>query len=99
LFQPETCVYAQYTIEVLQRSHVQEYLKNHHIPTAVHYPIPLHLQPVFADDYQQVHFPIAEMVAKSVMSLPMHPYLSEDDQDYIVNHLISALTHCQEQVA
>lgn len=76
-----TSVYAQYTIQVENRDQVQEKLKAAGIPTAVHYPIPLHLQPAFASlNLKEGSFPIAEQAAKRVMSLPMHPYLTEEQQ-------------------
>lgn len=74
-----TSVYAQYTIQVDNRDAVQKRLAEQGIPTAVHYPIPLHLQPVFAGPgYADGSFPLAEAAAKRVMSLPMHPYLIEN---------------------
>jgi len=80
-----TCVYAQYTIQVENRSAFQEQLKAQGVPTAVHYPIPLHLQPAFASaEVGRGSFPQAEKAAERVVSLPMHPYLSEDDQRNIV---------------
>jgi len=73
-------VYAQYTVQVDHREAVQEKLREVGIPTAVHYPIPLHLQPVFAGlNLPTGRFPLAESVAKRVVSLPMHPYLTEDE--------------------
>lgn len=93
-----TCVYAQYTIEVPQRSAIQEYLQKMNIPTAVHYPLPLNLQPVFANQgYDKDSFYQAEQAAKSVMSLPMHPYLTEAEQDLICDNLIAALSVYQEK--
>lgn len=84
-----TSVYAQYTIQVDDRDSVQESLKNAGIPTAVHYPVPLHLQPAFSSLNQSVgSFPIAEEAANRVMSLPMHPYLTDEQQDTICNALI-----------
>jgi UDP-2-acetamido-2-deoxy-ribo-hexuluronate aminotransferase len=80
-----TSVYAQYTIQVDDRNALQQKLKEEGIPTAVHYPVPLHLQPAFANLNQgEGSFPIAEMAAKCVMSLPMHPYLREEDIQKIV---------------
>jgi UDP-2-acetamido-2-deoxy-ribo-hexuluronate aminotransferase len=91
-----TSVYAQYTVEVSQRAKVEEGLKRCGIPTAVHYPVPLHLQPVFSElGYKPGDFPVSERVCNRVMSLPMHPYLTEDSQDRVVKSLrevISALT-------
>ena len=67
-----TSAWAQYTIQVDNRSEVQEKLKTEGIPTAVHYPIPLNKQPAVASD---VNVPIGDMIAERVLSLPMHPYL------------------------
>ena len=76
-----TSVYAQYTIQVENRVAVQDELKNRNIPTAVHYPLPLHLQPAFANlGHGKGSFPLSEHAAERVISLPMHPYLSEQDQ-------------------
>jgi UDP-2-acetamido-2-deoxy-ribo-hexuluronate aminotransferase len=83
-----TSVYAQYTVEVPERDKVEAAMKARGIPTAVHYPIPLHLQPVFANlGYRKGDFPIAEKAGDRVMSLPMHPYLSEADQNKVVQAL------------
>ncbi|MDF0604367.1 DegT/DnrJ/EryC1/StrS family aminotransferase [Neisseriaceae bacterium TC5R-5] len=85
-------VYAQYTVEVAQRDAVQAALSEQGIPSAVHYPIPLHLQPAFAYLGLGVgSFPQAEAAAKRVMSLPMHPFLDEATQDTIVAALKQAL--------
>lgn len=81
-----TCVYAQYTIQVDNREMVQEKLKACGIPTAVHYPISLNLQPVFSYLQQgEGSFPVAEKVARRVMSLPMSPWLTVNDQKETVN--------------
>jgi len=76
-----TSVYAQYTVQVENRDVVQETLKEAGIPTAVHYPIPLSRQPALACPER---FERSEYAAERVMSLPMHPYLKEADQDIIV---------------
>jgi UDP-2-acetamido-2-deoxy-ribo-hexuluronate aminotransferase len=76
-----TSVFAQYTIQVDHRDAVQKALNAAGIPTAVHYPIPLNLQPAFAYlDQPAGSFPISEVIAKRVVSLPMHPYLDADTQ-------------------
>ena len=76
-----TCVYAQYTIQVDERQALQEELTANGIPTAVHYPVPLHLQPAFSvPGVGRGSFPYAEAAAERVVSLPMHPYLSHGDQ-------------------
>jgi len=87
-----TSVYAQYTIEVANREKVEQSLKAQGIPTAVHYPMPLHLQPVFADLGQGAGaFPVAEAAGRRVLSLPMHPYLTEDQQARVVQALRAAV--------
>lgn len=85
-------VYAQYTIEVEARENLVAALQAQGIPTAVHYPIPLHLQPAFANlGLGEGTFPVAEAAAKRVMSLPMYPDLSVADQDKVVAELIKVL--------
>jgi UDP-2-acetamido-2-deoxy-ribo-hexuluronate aminotransferase len=83
-----TSVYAQYTVEVADRAKVEQQMKSRGIPTAVHYPVPLHLQPVFADLKQgKGSFPMSESAAERVISLPMHPYLTEEQQLTVVKAL------------
>lgn len=81
-----TSVYAQYTLRVKDRDLLQKKLNESGIPTAIHYPIPLHLQPVFsALNYSDGSFPVAEKAAKEVLSIPMHPYLSFAEADRAAN--------------
>jgi len=75
-------VFAQYTVFVEDRAAVQEKLKEQGIPTAVHYPVPLNEQPAYRDLSAGVT-PVASGVAKRVMSLPMGPYLKEEEQRQI----------------
>jgi len=83
-----TSVYAQYTVQVLDRDSVQAAMTKRNIPTAVHYPRPLHLQPAFAELGQGPgSFPVAEEAAKRVISLPMHPYLTDEQQVTVVQAL------------
>jgi len=83
-----TSVWAQYSIRVQSRDHVQEKLKKVGVPTAVHYPSPLHLQECFNYlGYSLGDFPESEKVSKEIMSLPMNPYLTEEQQLYIINAL------------
>lgn len=87
-----TSVYAQYTLRVKNREQVQQKLKETGIPTAVHYPVPLHLQPAFANLSQgEGSYPISETAAKEVMSLPMGPDLDIDTQNMIIDCLIQAV--------
>lgn len=82
-----TSVYAQYTIQVDNRDQVQAKLNEAGIPTAVHYPIPLNKQPAVED--KNVQLPIGDAVAEKVMSLPMHPYMTEEEQQKVVAALQS----------
>ena len=78
-------VYAQYSIRVADREAMVEKLTALEIPTAVHYPVPLHLQEAFKSlGYSEGDFPISEKISSQIMSLPMSPYLTEAEQDFIV---------------
>lgn len=80
-----TSVYAQYSIRVNDRAGMVEKLSAKEIPTAVHYPMPLHLQEAFSNlGYKAGDFPVSEKVSEEIMSLPMSPYLTQDEQDFIV---------------
>lgn len=80
-----TCVWAQFTLQVADRDTVVAALKAHGIPTAVHYPVPLHLQPAYRDLCRvSGNLAHTETVANRVFSLPMHPYMDEVTQHTIV---------------
>jgi UDP-2-acetamido-2-deoxy-ribo-hexuluronate aminotransferase len=86
-----THVYAQYTIRIPGRDAVGQSLKNQGIPTAVYYPKCLHEQPVFSSlGYKMGDFPESEKAAGEVLSLPMHPFLTEADQDIVVKAINNA---------
>ncbi len=87
-----TCVWSQYTIRLTDRDSVAVKLKESGIPTAIYYPIPLHRQTA----YKQFPtgpggLPVSDKVAGEVLSLPMHPYLSENDQDMIIDAVTNAV--------
>jgi len=87
-----TSVFAQYTLRLEDRDQVAKRLAEQGIPTAVHYPIPLNRQPVFASGgLPPVALPVAEEAACQVLSLPMHPYLGDDEQQGVVRALMDAL--------
>ena len=79
-----TSVYAQYSLLVKDRDGLIKHLAANDVPTAVHYPIPLHKQPIFAANYKGQNLLVSEKIASQVISLPMHPYLDSATQDYIV---------------
>ena len=83
-----TSAWAQYSIRVKNRDELQEKLKEAGIPTAVHYPMPLHLQECFKYlGYKKGDFPISEIVSEEIMSLPMNPYVTYEEIEYIVGNL------------
>jgi len=89
-----TSVYAQYTIEVNDREAFCAALQAAGIPTAVHYPIPLHLQPAFSSLRKGVgSYPVSEAAAARVVSLPMYPDLDMVQQDEVIAAVRQALGH------
>ncbi len=85
-----TCVYAQYTIEVENREHFRSYMTERNIPTAIHYPMPLNKQPVYEkEDYYQLNFENSDRASSRVVSLPMSPYLSDEDQSKVIEAVLS----------
>ena len=94
-------VWNQYTVCVtqesfnkkLKRNLVQEYLKQQGIISMIYYPIPLHLQPVYDDlGYQKGQLPIVEQAAQEVLSLPMFPGISPEEQEQVAYALKDALS-------
>lgn len=79
-------VFAQYTIQVENRDIVQAKLQEAGIPTAVHYPLPLNLQPAVSDEHARV--PVSENLAENVISLPFHPDLTVAEQEKIASCLV-----------
>jgi UDP-2-acetamido-2-deoxy-ribo-hexuluronate aminotransferase len=80
-----TSVYAQYSVRVKERESMVARLSEAGVPTAVHYPMPLHLQEAFAHlGHRKGDFPVSEKVSEEIMSLPMSPYLTKEQQDFIV---------------
>ena len=81
-----THVYAQYTIRVPHRDLLADRLKERGIPTAVYYPRCLHEQPVFLNSGARWgDLRVSEAASRDVISLPMHPFLSVSEQDFIVD--------------
>ncbi|RVU43457.1 DegT/DnrJ/EryC1/StrS family aminotransferase, partial [Rubrivivax rivuli] len=85
------CVWAQYTVFVQNRAAVQEALKQQGIPTAVHYPKPLHRQVAYAEHCCPDCCPNSVQAGDQVMSLPMSPDLTEAQMDRVVAALAQAV--------
>ena len=83
-------VFAQYSILCQDRDELQQHLKEKDVPTAIHYLKPLHLQPAFSDlGYKKGDFPVSEKTCQNVLALPMHPFMLEEDQNFIVESIKS----------
>lgn len=91
-----TSAYAQFTIEVPQREQFQKQMQALGIPTAVHYPVAMHQQEALRHlTYKTGDFPHAEKASKRVVSLPMHPYMTVEEQRKVVD----AVKACLETIA
>jgi dTDP-4-amino-4,6-dideoxygalactose transaminase len=80
-------IYHQYTLKLekgVNRDDFKEYLKSEGIPSMVYYPVPMHLQEAFNDgEYSEGDFPVSEELCRSVLSIPMHTELDEEQLNYI----------------
>ena len=87
--------WAQYTVrcgQSDQRDAIRAHLQSRDIPTAIYYPHPLHRQPVFSDtNGADLSLPVSEMLSEQVFSLPVHPYLEEDEQMKIIRAVKEAV--------
>lgn len=94
-----THIYAQYTVRLpsnVDRDAVRKYLSERGIPTGVYYPKPMHMQPCFEYlGYKKGDFPESEKAANEVLSLPMHPYLKDEEQVFVVESLVRAVHLCR----
>jgi len=84
--QNSTSVYTYYSIRVKDRDALIEKLSSKEIPTKIYYPLPIHMQEAFLYlGYKEGDFPVSEEVSTQIISLPMSPYLTESEQDFIVD--------------
>lgn len=90
-----THAYHQYTVvlsEDVDRAALQAALKDKGIPSMIYYPIPLHMQKAYQDPrYKEGAFPQAEMLARRVLSFPIHTELSDEQLEYITSNVLDAL--------
>jgi dTDP-4-amino-4,6-dideoxygalactose transaminase len=81
-------IFYVYAVRVPHRDRLRAYLSEHGVDTEVYYPLPLHLQPCFAQlGYRKGDFPAAEQAAEESLALPMYPELSESQQAYVVKQV------------
>ena len=86
-----TSSYAQYTIKVKNncvRDDLQSYLSKNGIPSMVYYYKPMHLQKAFNSiSYKSFHYPVSEELCNKVLSLPIHPYITQEEQQFVCNKI------------
>lgn len=82
-------VYHLYVVRVADRDRLIAHLKAAGVGTGIHYPIPLHLQRAYESlGYREGEFPIAERVASQIVSLPMFPHLTHEQQEYVAQKVL-----------
>jgi UDP-2-acetamido-2-deoxy-ribo-hexuluronate aminotransferase len=79
-------VWAQYTIRSKKRDELQKKMRSAGVPSMIHYPVPLNMQPAVSD--KDADLPVGDRLSREVISLPMHPYLTEGDVMQVVEALI-----------
>jgi dTDP-4-amino-4,6-dideoxygalactose transaminase len=90
-FESSTHVYHQYTLitREVDRDALQQHLLGKNIPCAIYYPVPMHMQKAYDDPrYREGDFPVTEQLSKSVLSLPMHTELDEEQQRFIADAVL-----------
>jgi dTDP-4-amino-4,6-dideoxygalactose transaminase len=79
-------VYHLFVIRAKNRDGLMEHLKEHGVDTGLHYPTPLHLTPAYAyRKYRKGDFPVAEKCCSEILSIPMHPEMTEDQICYVAD--------------
>lgn len=90
-----THVFHQYTLVLknVDRDKVVAYMKEQEIPVMIYYPVPLHLQKAYEYlSYKKGDLPVSEAFSESVISLPMHTELDDEQLNYITSHLLKAIS-------
>jgi dTDP-4-amino-4,6-dideoxygalactose transaminase len=78
-------VFHVYAVLTNRRDALQQHLTDHGVPTIIYYPLPLHLQPVYAQmGWKAGGFPVAEALARRILPLPMYPELTDEQVDYVI---------------
>lgn len=87
-----TSAWAQYTIRVADRDTVQKSLAQNGVPTAIYYPLPMHLQPAYRDHGAgEGSLPVSEQLAREVLSLPMNPYATDAEIEAVVAAVLASV--------
>jgi dTDP-4-amino-4,6-dideoxygalactose transaminase len=89
-----THVYHLYVVRTPQRDALQTHLREQGIGTAIHYPIPIHLQPFYAQHgFRRGQFPVTEQLCDEILSLPMFPEMTADQVQYVATQVIEFLKY------
>ena len=81
-------IYHQYTLITEDRDGLKDFLKSREIGIDTYYPLPLHLQDCYKElGYQRGDLPVSESLSDKVISLPIFPELTDDEQDFVVESL------------
>ena len=87
-------IYNQFTVRAQRRDELASFLRDSGIGTAVYYPVPLHLQECFSGlAYNAGDMPEAERASAEVLSLPIYPELSAEQQSYVVGKIVEFYGH------
>ena len=80
--------YYMYVIRTKKRDELKIFLEENNISCGIHYPISLHLQPAYKKlNYKKGDFPITEKITKEILSIPLYPELSQEQQEYIISKI------------
>ena len=77
----------QYIIRTKLRNNLQKFLKKNNIETAIHYPIPIHKQKAFINNYGKISLPVTEKFSKEILSLPINPFMTDIEVKYVINNI------------
>ena len=81
-------VFHIYVVRAENRDELQKYLIENGIDAKIHYPIPMHLQPAARNlSYKEGDFPVCEKICKSVISLPVHEFITRKQREYVVKKI------------
>jgi perosamine synthetase len=82
-------VYHLYVVRAERRAELREHLKAKGVATGVHYPLPIPLQPIYQQmcQFKSGDYPVSEQASRDCLSLPMNPFLSEEDVEYVCGHI------------
>jgi dTDP-4-amino-4,6-dideoxygalactose transaminase len=91
-------IYHLFCVEAADRKAVMQNLQKHDIQCAVYYPLPLHLQRVYASlGYRRGDFPVSERLSEQLLAIPMSPFLREDEQDLVIASLKEVKAVCDSE--